>query len=91
MVTDMLKVVGGDRIAVQGLMGPGVDPHSYQVTFKDTVALQKADLIFYSGLHLEGKMQEILEKKAQKEGGVFAVTDGIDTNNLLNMGQIRAK
>jgi manganese/zinc/iron transport system substrate-binding protein len=83
MVTDMLRIVGGDRLTVQGLMGPGVDPHSYQVTFKDTAALQGADLIFYSGLHLEGKMQEVLEKRAQKQGGVFALTDGIDEASLL--------
>ncbi len=44
MVTDMVKAVGGDRISVQSLMGPKVDPHSYQVTFKDTAALKKADL-----------------------------------------------
>ncbi len=62
--TKMVKAVGGDRISVQSLMGPKVDPHSYQVTFKDTAALQKADLVFYSGQHLEGKMQEVLEKRA---------------------------
>ena len=53
MVTDMVKIIGGDRILVEGLMGPGVDPHSYQVTFRDTAALQGADIIFYSGHHLE--------------------------------------
>ena len=83
MVTDMVRVVGGDRISVQGLMGPKVDPHSYQLTFKDTAALQKADLIFYSGHHLEGKMQDILEKRAKNKGGVFAVTAGIDKASLL--------
>ena len=83
MVTDMVRIVGGGRISVQGLMGSNVDPHSYQVTFKDTVALRKADLIFYSGQHLEGKMQDILEKKGESEGGVFALTDGIAKADLL--------
>ncbi|MGB1937074.1 MAG: metal ABC transporter solute-binding protein, Zn/Mn family [Akkermansiaceae bacterium] len=83
MVTDMVKIIGGGRIGVQGLMGPGVDPHSYQITFNDTVALQQADIIFYSGLHLEGKMQDLLEKRASKQGGVFAVTDGVAENLLL--------
>ena len=83
MVTDMVKMVGGERISVSGLMGPGVDPHSYQVTFRDTAALRGADLIFYSGHHLEGKMQEVLEKRAKKHGGVFAVTDGIVQTSLL--------
>lgn len=83
MVTDMVQIIGGDRIDVQGLMGPGVDPHSYQVTFRDTAALQQADIIFYSGQHLEGKMQEVLEKRAKKHGSVFALTDGIDPNDFL--------
>ncbi len=83
MVTDLVRIVAGDDAAVTGLMGPGVDPHSYQVTFNDTAALQKADLIFYSGQHLEGKMQDVLVKRAEKHGAVFAVTDGIEKSNLL--------
>jgi len=83
MITDMVTIIGGERVSVQGMMGPKVDPHSYQVTFKDTAALKKADLIFYSGHHLEGKMQDVLEKRAKNKGGVFAVTDAIDNEKLL--------
>jgi len=83
MITDMVTIIGGDRISVQGMMGAKVDPHSYQVTFKDTAALKKADLIFYSGHHLEGKMQDVLEKRAENKGGVFAVTEAIDKDSLL--------
>ena len=83
MVTDMLRVIGGDRITVKGLMGPGVDPHSYQTTFEDTAALQQADMIFYSGQHLEGKMQDVLEKRAKNKGSVFALTHGINQAGLL--------
>lgn len=83
MVTDMVTIIGGERVSVKGLMGAKVDPHSYQVTFKDTAALQKADLIFYSGQHLEGKMQDILEKRAKNKGGAFAVTDALEESQLL--------
>lgn len=83
MVTDMVRYIGGERVSVHGLMGAKVDPHSYQVTFKDTAALKKADLVFYSGHHLEGKMQDILEKRKEAHGGVFAVTDAIPTEKLL--------
>lgn len=83
MVTDMVGFIGGERVHVHGLMGAGVDPHSYQVTPKDTVALNKAGLIFYSGHHLEGKMQDVFEKRAASGGGVFAVTDGINESKLL--------
>ncbi|WP_227021463.1 metal ABC transporter solute-binding protein, Zn/Mn family [Oceaniferula marina] len=83
MVTDMVKVIGAERVYVYGMMGPGVDPHSYQVVSRDTLALKKADLVFYSGLHLEGKMQSSLERRAEREGDTFAVTDAIDKGKLL--------
>jgi manganese/zinc/iron transport system substrate-binding protein len=34
-------------------MGPGVDPHLYKASEGDLRALEKADIIFYNGLHLE--------------------------------------
>lgn len=83
MVTDMVEFIGGARIATRGMMGAKVDPHSYHVTFKDTASLQKADLVFYSGHHLEGKMQDVLERRQEKKGGVYAVTDGIPDDLLL--------
>ncbi|MBT5311698.1 MAG: zinc ABC transporter solute-binding protein, partial [Verrucomicrobia bacterium] len=54
MVTDMVKEIGGDRVNVVGLMGPGVDPHLYKPASDDVVKLQRAKVIFYSGLMLEG-------------------------------------
>ncbi len=62
MLTDLVKNIGGDHIEVQGLMGAGVDPHLYKASEGDVSKLYKADIIFYSGLHLEGKLVEVFEK-----------------------------
>lgn len=62
MITDLVKNIGGDHIEVQGLMGAGVDPHLYKASEGDVSKLFKADIIFYSGLHLEGKLVEVFEK-----------------------------
>jgi len=62
MLTDLIKNIGGDYIEVQGLMGAGVDPHLYKASEGDVSKLYKADIIFYSGLHLEGKLVEVFEK-----------------------------
>ncbi|HEX9860499.1 MAG TPA: zinc ABC transporter substrate-binding protein, partial [Nitrospirota bacterium] len=59
MITDIAQVVGGGHVKVRGLMGPGVDPHLYKASAGDVALLSGADLIFYNGLHLEGKMSEI--------------------------------
>ncbi|GAA5494356.1 manganese-binding lipoprotein MntA [Rubritalea halochordaticola] len=82
MVTDMVKIIGGDQVEVYGMMKEGVDPHSYEQTAKDVAAMNSADVIFYSGLHLEGHVQEGLERRAEK-GNVYAVTDGISKDSLI--------
>ncbi|MDX1962734.1 MAG: zinc ABC transporter substrate-binding protein [Pirellulales bacterium] len=59
---DLVKNVGGKHVRVEALFGPGVDPHTYRASTKDTRLLEQAELIVYNGLHLEGKMAEMLGK-----------------------------
>jgi manganese/zinc/iron transport system substrate-binding protein len=83
MIADMVSVVGGDKVKVRGLMGPGVDPHLYKASAGDVALLSKADLIFYNGLHLEGKMSEIFQQMTKRGIKTVAVTDGIDRKYLM--------
>ncbi|WP_226389212.1 metal ABC transporter solute-binding protein, Zn/Mn family [Penaeicola halotolerans] len=62
LIADALINIVGDSAEVQSLMGPGVDPHLYKATQSDLEKLSSADVIYYNGLHLEGKMTEVLEK-----------------------------
>ena len=62
MIKDAVQNITGDQAEVIALMGPGVDPHLYKPTHGDLEKLTEAHLIFYNGLHLEGKMGEVLEK-----------------------------
>jgi manganese/zinc/iron transport system substrate-binding protein len=73
----MLRNLGGERLEVIGLMGPGVDPHLYRATTADVERLNEADVIFYNGLHLEGRMADMFEKMA-KNKPVFAVTQSLE-------------
>jgi manganese/zinc/iron transport system substrate-binding protein len=82
-VADAVKSIGGNKVEVVSLMGPGVDPHLYQASQGDIQKLNKADIIFYSGLHLEGKMGEIFEKMADDKPTV-AVADSIPESKLLS-------
>lgn len=81
MVADLARNIGGERVTVVGLMGPGVDPHYYKASQGDLNKLGRADLILYNGLHLEGKMQEIFEKMARKKK-VVPVAQGIPLEKL---------
>jgi manganese/zinc/iron transport system substrate-binding protein len=83
MITDIVRVVGGERVQVSGLMGPGVDPHLYKASEGNVILLAEADLIFYNGLHLEAKMAEVFEKM-QGRVKTVAVTEGIDESLLLS-------
>jgi len=82
MITDIAQVVGGEHVKVRGLMGPGVDPHLYKASAGDVALLSGADLIFYNGLHLEGKMSEIFEQMKKRGIDTVAVTDSIDRSLL---------
>ena len=82
MITDIVKNVGGDRVDVIGMMGPGVDPHLYRPTAKDVQRLSSAHLIFYNGLHLESKTGDVLAKMSGDTKAV-AVTDAVDRSLLL--------
>lgn len=81
MIGDAVRKVGGERVSVVTLMGPGVDPHLYKASEGDVSRMSRADMIFYNGLHLEGKMAEIFAKMQQRIKTV-AVTDRIERARL---------
>jgi len=81
MISDVAREVGGDRVEVIGLMGPGVDPHLYKASQGDIAKLEEAEVILYGGLHLEGKMTEIFEKMSKKKA-VVPVTKNIPESSL---------
>jgi len=78
MVADLTREIAGDRATVESIIGASVDPHLYQASRGDIVKLNEADVVFYNGLLLEGKMEDILEKC----GGV-AVAATIDVSKLI--------
>ena len=82
MITDIVRNVGGERVEVTGLMGPGVDPHLYKASAGDVQRLTSAQLIFYNGLHLESKMGDILSKMTGNTKTI-AVTNAVDRSLLL--------
>jgi manganese/zinc/iron transport system substrate-binding protein len=81
-VGDLARAIGGDRVDVTTLMGPGVDPHLFKASESNVIDLIDADLILYSGLHLEGNLGEILEQASQRIPAV-AVTAGIPESELI--------
>ena len=83
IIADTVNTIVGDKAHVLSLMGPGIDPHVYRARESDLHKLIAADIIFYNGLHLEGKMAEILARMPPPVHSV-AVSDGIPRNKLLS-------
>jgi manganese/zinc/iron transport system substrate-binding protein len=81
MIKDAVENVVGEHAEVIALMGPGVDPHLYKATQGDLQKLTDADIVFYNGLHLEGKMGEVFEKLG-KTRPVIAVSSQIPDSLL---------
>lgn len=75
-VAEIAQRVGGEFVAVTALMGPGVDPHLYSPVASDVRKLAAADVIFYNGLHLEGRMADLFVQMARTKA-TFAVTEGL--------------
>lgn len=89
IVADAVRAVGGERLRVDSLMGAGVDPHLYKASEGDVTRMAEARVIFYSGLHLEGKMAEVLLELATHGATTVAVTDGIPRAKLRRAAEFQ--
>ncbi len=91
MVADAVTNIGGSRVRVTGLMGPGVDPHLYRPTAGDVATLGGADLVVYSGLHLEGRMVDLFEGLDEAGTATVAMGAGIDPARLRYPSQFQGQ
>ncbi|MDR3517221.1 MAG: metal ABC transporter substrate-binding protein [Azospirillaceae bacterium] len=86
VLADMVKQVGGDHVQVHTLVGPNGDPHVYEPTPQDAEALAKADLVFVSGLGLEGWMTRLVTASGYK-GPIIIATKGVKTRHMEEDGK----
>lgn len=82
IIFDAVDFIAGGKNEVVGLMGAGVDPHLYKASQKDVYQLTSADMLVYNGLHLEGKMIDVLEKM-KRNTLVIAVSDGVNEDDII--------
>ena len=85
ILADTIRHIVGDHAVVISLMGPGVDPHLYRAREGDVHRLASADLVFYHGLHLEGKLATILES-LDRYAPTYGVSNAIPVDLLRNVG-----
>lgn len=86
MIADAVRAVGGELVEVHGLMGPGVDPHLYKASQGDMRRMAAADVIFYNGLMLEGRLSDLLARMARQKPTV-AVSEYVPQELLIEAAQ----
>ncbi|MGY1712534.1 metal ABC transporter solute-binding protein, Zn/Mn family [Geodermatophilus sp. SYSU D00758] len=84
--TDLASRIGGDRVEVTGLMGPGVDPHLYEAGAGDVQTLAGSDIVIWNGLDLEGKLEEVFTGIGRSVP-VVAVGDAVPEEQLIAVGE----
>lgn len=83
LLTDLVSQICGDSVNLDGLMGAGVDPHLYKPTEGDVFRIINADIIFYNGLLLEGRMDELFQKMRKRNINAIPVSDALLPSQLL--------
>jgi manganese/zinc/iron transport system substrate-binding protein len=91
MIADLVQNIGGERVVATPLMGPGVDPHLYKPSAGDIRKLEDADIIFYNGLELEGRMTDILVKIARSGTPAIPVAEDIPEDRLREPPEFAGK
>lgn len=84
MITDLLEVIGGEQVRVEGLMGPGIDPHGYQASASDVDKMFQADIVAYNGLDLEGQMGRVFSELGNMDKEVFVMEQAINQSAVLD-------
>jgi manganese/zinc/iron transport system substrate-binding protein len=87
IIYDAVEFIAGQKNEVVALMGEGVDPHLYKASQQDVGELSSADMIVYNGLHLEGKMIDILEKLSRNKE-VISLGEGVPTEMIIRSDEM---
>ena len=72
---DMVDNLVGDKVGKELIIPAGEDPHLYTAKPQDLEKIKKADLLLYHGLHFEGKMVDVLEKRGSAVSRTFKKED----------------
>ncbi len=83
IVGDLVGRVGGPEVELEVLMGPGIDPHLYKASAGDVRRLSSAQLVVANGLHLEGKLGEVLAGIGERGVGTLAVGECLPADGLI--------
>lgn len=86
VLADIVRRVGGEHVKVTELVGPDGDPHAFEPAPKNSQALAKADVVFVSGLGLEGWIDRLVTASGYR-GKVITASDGVSPRKMEEDGK----
>jgi zinc/manganese transport system substrate-binding protein len=81
ILADMVENVGGNRVEVRTLVGPGGDAHVYTPTPADAKAVAGAKLLFVNGLGFEGWMERLVGASGSK-AQIVTASEGVTPRSM---------
>ena len=75
-IQDFVRNVGGDRVAISGILKPNVDPHDYEPSVQDAQTIGRARIIVVHGIGLDAWIGKTITN-ANSTAPVVTVTAGI--------------
>ena len=91
--SDLSKILseGVAGIEITPLMGAGIDPHLYQPTESDIRAMNEADMVIYSGLHLEGQFDTVFEALREQGTLIYSLSKPVKKAGYVIGGFVTAQ
>ena len=90
IIADFVQAVVQDDLEVITLIKAGLDPHIFKPTPSTLRAIQRASIIVYNGLHLEGNLVQVFNRlQAQQDNDkkIWAVSDGLPSDQLIQLDE----
>jgi ABC-type Zn uptake system ZnuABC Zn-binding protein ZnuA len=78
ILADLARQIGGERVDVTSLLPPNADPHDYEPSPDDVIAIEDADLVILHGLQLDTWVDPLVDA-SQTSAPIIVATDGIET------------
>jgi manganese/zinc/iron transport system substrate-binding protein len=82
MIADVARRLVAEAGSVEQLYASDIDPHTYEPTTSDLARLRRADAILYNGLHLEGRLGQVLARLKSSKA-VYALAEALPHEQLL--------
>lgn len=89
VLADIVREVGGKHVRVTSLVSPKGDLHAFEPKPKDSVIINKADLIVLNGLGLEEQISRLISSSGYL-GEMVTASEGVNVRLVFDDGKILA-